>query len=251
VRVQLQAFDGPLDLLLHLIQRDEIDIYDIPIARITAQYLEHLTLMEELDLEVAGEYLVMAATLIRIKSQMLLPRPALDAEGEEIDPRDELVRRLIEYRKFKEIAEHLRGKEEDRRLRHARPVSLPDLAPEDIPLGQVSVFDLLTYLKDILERTEEEFLHTVQIEPITLEERMEILRARLAERPRIRFSDFLHDVRTRIGIVVSFMALLEVMKAGEAIALQDDPFTEIFIARREQGGAEPDAGDRRGSPLQL
>jgi len=166
-----------------------------------------------------------------------LPRPALDEEGEEIDPRDELVRRLIEYRKFKEIAQHLRLKEEDRRLRHARPVTLPELAPEEIPLGQVSVFDLLTYLKEILERTEEELLHTVQIEPVTLEERMEILRARLAERPRIRFSDFLQDVRTRIGIVVSFMALLEVMKDGEAIALQDDPFTEIFIARREPGGA--------------
>lgn len=242
VRVHLDSFDGPLDLLLHLIQRDEIDIYDIPIAHITNQYLSHIELMQELDLEVAGEYLVMAATLIRIKSQMLLPKPVFDEEGEEIDPREELVRRLIEYRKYKEVAALLQDSELERRKRHGRDVTPPDLAPDELPIGRVTVFDLVSYLKGILERTTEaEPVHRVEVEPVTLEERMEILRARMAGLGRMTFSEYLADVRTRGGVVVSFMALLEVMKLGEVYAQQDEQFGEILIARRDVGGVQADA----------
>jgi segregation and condensation protein A len=238
VRVQLAAFDGPLDLLLHLIQRDEIDIYDIPIAHITQQYLEHLELMRELDLEVCGEYLVMAATLIRIKSQMLLPIVAVDEEGEEIDPREELVRRLIEYRRFKAIAGTLRDLEAERARRHGRNVLPPGLDPEEQPIGRVSVFDLLSYVKDVLARVEEEPSHEVELEPVTLEERMEMLRARLLSAPSVSFSAFLCDARSRIGVIVSFMAILEMMKLGEVLVTQDDAFSDFLIARRDGGGLE-------------
>jgi len=237
VVVQLEAFDGPLDLLLHLIQRDEIDITDIPIAHITRQYLEHLDLMRELDLEVAGEYMVMAATLIRIKSQMLLPTPEIDEEGEEIDPRDELVRRLVEYRKFKTVAGELKEREQERARRHGRVVDLPDLEPEDLPIGNVTVFDLVTMLKRMVENLREEIHHDVELEPIHLEDRMEILRARLAAAPEISFEAYLGDMTTRMGIIVSFMALLEMIKLGEARCVQHEIYGEILIQRRD-GGAE-------------
>lgn len=237
VVVRLDAFDGPLDLLLHLIQKDEIDISDIPIARITQQYLDHIDLMHELDLEVAGEYMVMAATLIRIKSQMLLPTPDLDEEGEEVDPRDELVRRLVEYRKFKAVAEELHTREQERARRHGRVVELPDLEPDELPLGNVTVFDLVSVLKRMVDNLREETFHDVELEPIQLEDRIEILRARLAASPELTFVDFLGDMTTRMGIIVSFMALLELLKLGEARCVQHEIYGEIVIQRRD-GGAE-------------
>jgi segregation and condensation protein A len=242
LRVQLPAFEGPLDLLLHLIQRDEIDIADIPIAHITRQYLDHLDLMRELDLELAGEYLVMAATLVRIKSQMLLPSPICDEDGEEIDPRADLVRRLIEYRKFKEAAGMLRDREGDRLRRHGRGPALPELPPDEIPIGQVSVFDLVTYLRQVLARVAAEApVHRVALESVSLEERIAVLRARLALDRQFLFSDFLLDVRTRHGVIVSFMALLELLRLGEALAVQETTFDDILIRRRDIRGQDRDA----------
>jgi len=241
IRVSLEAFDGPLDILLHLIQRDEVDIYDIPISRITAQYLEHLDLMQQLDLEVAGDYLVMAATLVRIKAQMLLPGPVLDEEGEEIDPRDELVRRLIEYRKFKTVAGQLKEFEGARMRRHGRAVVAPELAPDELPIGRVSILDLLNYVQGILDRYEDEITHDVEVEPVHLEDRMEILRGRLAGQRRVSFTEFLRDISSRMGVVVSFMAILEMMKLGEIFAEQERIYGEIFIVRRETGGVQGEA----------
>ncbi len=241
VRVQLEAFDGPLDLLLHLIERDEIDIYDIPIARITRQYLEHIELMKILDLEVAGEYLVMAATLIRIKSQMLLPRPVLDEEGEEIDPRDELVRRLLAYRKFKDVAAELRVREEERSKRHVRGVLLDDLPAEEIPLGDVKVFDLLEYFRELATRAAAVTYHEVEIEPVSLEERMLQLQTQLATDGRFYFADFVREAKSQIDVIVGFLALLEVMKLGEAFAFQDRVFGPILVVRRQYRGIETDA----------
>jgi len=242
ILVSLDSFDGPLDLLLHLIQKDEIDIYDIPIAHITRQYLEHLDLMQELDLEIAGEYLVMAATLIRIKSQLLIPTPTLDEEGEEVDPREELVHRLIEYRKFKMVAGVLKERESERLQMHPRQVVLPELDPEELPIGNVSVFDLVTYMRKILEKVEPVVQHDVELEPVNLEDRIEILRARLAEAAEITFSQYLRDVRTRMGIIVSFMALLEMAKLGELYLMQDEVYGEILLIRRDTGGRiDPDA----------
>jgi segregation and condensation protein A len=241
VRVAIDAFSGPLDLLLHLIQRDEIDIYDIPIAHITAQYLGHLELMQELDLEVAGEFIVMAATLIRIKAQLLLPTPVSEETGEEIDPREDLVRRLVEYRKYKAAAEVLHEHEARRLARFHRPSQLPDLPPEEHPIGDVTVFDLVSLLKKMLERLPEETSHDVELEPVHLEDRMEILRARLLTQREVSFTEYVQDVRTRMGLVVSFMAILELMKLGEVMARQENTFGEIVLARRTTGGSGPEA----------
>ena len=241
VRISLDEFEGPLDLLLHLIQEEEIEITEIPISRITAQYLETLEAMQELDLEIAGEYLVMAATLIRIKSSMLLPSPPVDEDGEEVDLRGDLIRRLIEYRKYKTLAEYLKTLESYRQSRHARQVLPPELRPDEIPLGKVNVFDLVTCLKRIVDRFVEEHPHEVDLEPVHLEDRIELLRERVLESGTVMFSEYIADMRSRMGVIVSFMAMLEMMKLGEVEARQDDTFADILIRRRNPGGPDPDA----------
>ena len=149
--IKLERFEGPLDLLLHLIQRDEVDIYDIPIANITRQYLEYIELMRMLDLEIAGEFLVMAATLMRIKAKMLLPTPP-PGEEEEIDPRDELVQRLLEYRQFKEASATLKDREERRRLSYERGRVPDDEDTGPLPLAPATLFHLLDALNRVLAR---------------------------------------------------------------------------------------------------
>src|SRR5215207_1746308 len=150
--VKLERFEGPLDLLLHLIQRDEIDIYDIPLARITQQYLTYIELMRLLDLDVAGEFLVMAATLMRIKAKMLLPLPAVGEEEQEGDPREELVQRLVEYRQFKEAAGTLKMREEDRRLLFGRGMIPGEDEMGPLPLAPATLFDLLDALNRVMSR---------------------------------------------------------------------------------------------------
>jgi segregation and condensation protein A len=241
--VKLPRFEGPLDLLLHLIKRDEVDIYDIPIARITQEYLATLDLMKELDLEVAGEFLVMAATLIRIKVQMLLPRPALEEE-EELDPREELVRRLLEYRKFKEAAERLKEREEDRRRMFERG-DVPVIPEDGVALVDVSLFDLLDGLRDVLRRLSEVPVHQVELDEVSIEEMMDRLRGALAADGRVLFKDLLSGVRSRLEAIVTFMALLELMRLGEAEARQEETFGDIWIFRGYAFGAgigaEPEA----------
>ncbi|MGE5176437.1 MAG: segregation and condensation protein A [Hyphomicrobiales bacterium] len=228
IRVQLPAFEGPLDLLLHLIQKDEIEITDIPIARITKQYLETLELMRELDLEVAGEFLVMAATLMRIKARMLLP-PVLSEEAEEEDPREGLVRQLLEYRRFKEAAGDLERLEADRRLRFERgaPAQLED--PEASELLPVSLFRLLDALKNALARQAPPVVHTIVAEPIRIEEAMGLLEATLRERPRLLFEDLLVQFVTRIEKITAFLGLLELLKLGRLEVAQEELFGPIWI----------------------
>jgi len=228
--VRLPRFEGPLDLLLHLIKRDEIDIYDIPIARITEEYLSTLDLMKQLDLELAGEFLVMAATLIRIKSQMLLPRPSLEEEAEEIDPREELVRRLLEYRKFKEAAERLKEREEERRRMFER--GQPAAPPEDgVPMVDVSLFHLLDGLRAVLRRLEDVPVHEVEMEEVSIEEMEERIREALAREGRVLLAELFGRARRRLEAIVTFMALLELMRLGEAEALQEEVFGDIWIFR--------------------
>ena len=235
LRVSLPAFQGPLDLLLHLIQRDEIDIYDIPIAHITRQYLGTLELMQDLDLEVAGEFLVMAATLMRIKARMLLPPVA--SEEEEEDPRDSLVRQLLEYRRFKEAARDLERLEADRRLLWERgaPAQLED--PEAGELVPVSLFRLLDALRKALERSKPEIVHTIQAETISLEEAIAVMRERLRERPRLLFEEVLEEFVTRIVKITAFLGLLELLKQGAVSVVQEELFGPIWIAWREEPAA--------------
>jgi segregation and condensation protein A len=235
IRVHLPSFDGPLDLLLHLIQRDEIDIYDIPIARITRQYLGTLELMQELDLEVAGEFIVMAATLMRIKARMLLP--AIVAEEDEEDPREGLVRQLLEYRRFKEAAKDLERFEGERRLLWERgaPAQLED--PEDGELVPVSLFRLLDALKKALDRSKPAYVHTIQAETISLEEAIAVMKERLRERTRLLFAEVLEQFETRIEKVTAFLGLLELLKQGSITALQEELFGPIWINWRGESAA--------------
>ncbi len=235
IRVHLPAFEGPLDLLLHLIQRDEIDVYDIPISRITRQYLETLELMRELDLEVAGEFLVMAATLMRIKARMLLP-PVV-AEEEEEDPREGLVRQLLEYRRFKEAARDLEQLEGERRLLWERgaPAQLED--PEEGELVPVSLFRLLDALQKALARSRPAYVHTIQAETISLEEAIVVMKERLRERTRLLFEELLEQFDTRLEKITAFLGLLELLKQGAVGALQEELFGPIWIDWRGEGAA--------------
>lgn len=235
LRVSLPAFQGPLDLLLHLIQRDEIDIYDIPIAHITRQYLGTLELMQVLDLEVAGEFLVMAATLMRLKARMLLP-PIVSEEIEE-DPREGLVRQLIEYRRFKEAAKDLEHLESERRLQWDRgaPAQLED--PEAGELVPVSLFRLLDALKKALERSKPALVHTIQAETISLEEAIAVMKERLRERARLLFEEVLDQFETRLEKITAFLGLLELLKQGTVNVVQEELFGPIWIMWREDPAA--------------
>ena len=227
IRVNLPAFEGPLDLLLHLIQQNEIEITDIPIAKITKQYLEMLGLLQELDLEVAGEFLVMAATLMRIKARMLLP--AIIEETEELDPREGLVRQLLEYRRFKDAAKDLERLEAERRLQFERgaPAQLED--PEASELLPVSLFRLLDALKGALARQVPSVVHTIQADPMRIDEAMSLLRENLRSRGRLLFAEMLDLFVTRLEKITAFLGLLELLKLGDVRATQEDQFGPIFL----------------------
>jgi segregation and condensation protein A len=228
VTFKLERFEGPLDLLLHLIKRDEIDIYDIPIAHITQQYLAYLDLMRSFDLEVAGEFLVMAATLMRIKARMLLPVPP--AEEEELeDPREGLVQRLLEYRQFKEAAGTLQSRELERRLHFERGMVPGEDETGPLPLAPATLFDLLDALNRVLSRLPERTVYEVQGEIFTIEEKMALIQRRLAEEGTLLFGTLLEACRVRLEAIVVFMALLELVRLGEVRVLQSELFGEITL----------------------
>jgi segregation and condensation protein A len=236
IRVQLPAFEGPLDLLLHLIQQNEIEITDIPISKITKQYLDMLDLLRELDLEVAGEFLVMAATLMRIKSRMLLP--AVIEEEEELDPREGLVRQLLEYRRFKDAAKDLERLEADRRLLFERgaPAQLED--PEASELLPVSLFRLMDALKSALARQVPPVVHTINAEPMRIDEAMSLLRENLRAKGRLLFAEMLDLFVTRLEKITAFLGLLELLKLGDVRATQEDLFGPIFLEFRPTAMSE-------------
>jgi len=230
IRVRIPVFEGPLDLLLHLIQQNEIEITDIPIAKITRQYLETLELMQELDLEVAGEFLVMAATLMRIKARMLLPPAATE---EEEDPRQSLVRQLLEYSRFKEAAQGLSGLESERRLLYERGAPAQLENPEERELLPVSMFRLLDALRSVLSRQLPPIVHTVVAEPMSLEEAIGLMRSQLADRPRLLFAELLESFVSRLEKITAFLGLLELLKQGAIAATQEALFGPIWIELRE------------------
>jgi segregation and condensation protein A len=226
--VKVDVFEGPLDLLLHLIKQNQLDIYDIPIALVTEQYLEYIRIMKALDLTIAGEFLVMAATLMYIKSRMLLPAPAEVEEEEEADPRAELVQRLVEYKRFKEAAIHLSQQAllgVDVFIRPAQEI--------EVDTGEIEadLFHLIDALRALIEREQVEDFHEVTLELVTLRERMRELYERLqGTREAISFSA-LFTSSSRVELIVTFLALLELVKSGMLRAYQREDFGPLWVTR--------------------
>ncbi len=231
-RVQLQNFEGPLDLLLHLIRKNEVDIYDIPIAEITRQYLEYLAVIEMLDLDRASDFILMAATLIRIKAQMLLPRPEGEEEEYE-DPRQELVQKLLEYQRFKPVAEELAAREVQHRDLYPRSFfHVEGNGHDEEDAGsRASLFDLIAVFKEVMARAPERDYHAVAPPPVSVEEQMDYVLDYLGARGHALFADLIRELPDRLTMVVTFVALLELIRRGMIVARQASPFGEIWIQR--------------------
>lgn len=232
-KVKLEVFEGPLDLLLYLIKKDEIDVYDIPIERITRQYLEYMELFKILDLDVAGEFVVMAANLIYIKSRSLLPvsQQPPDEEAEEEDPRWELVRQLLEYKKFKEAAEHLQTRAQVQENLFSRVPEKPDFAGER-PLGEVSIFDLLNAFQTMLKRVNvKEDLREIFEENFTVSDKIDLILKMMASGVALKFSELFAGAASRTEIVVTFLAMLELIRLKQLRTVQPDVFSEIELVK--------------------
>jgi segregation and condensation protein A len=234
-QVRIENFEGPLDLLLHLIKKNEINIYDIPVAMIAQQYLEYLEAMEELNLNVAGDFLVMAATLLQIKSKMLLPvDETADDEEEGPDPREELVRRLLEYKAFKEAARQLDDQEKVWReiFWREQALSVDETVEEkDLSLDNVSLFDLVDALKGVLERTPGGRLIEIAPDNLTVRERMNLILEMLEGKDSVSFAALFERSSQRLVVVVTFLALLELMRLRVARVFQAETFGPILVSR--------------------
>lgn len=231
-RLELGSFEGPLDLLLHLIQSHELDILDLPIAFITEKYLEYLALMRELALDVVSEYLVMAATLAHIKSKMLLPAPPEgqddEAPEDQLDPREELVRRLLEYQKYKAAAEELAGRGLAGRDVFTRGAPA-EQAEGDAPLGGMTLFQLLDAFNRVLKRANAEFSREITAERITIQDRIQEILDLLKERRRVLFEELFEGYLTTYDLVVTFLAMLEMGKQKLLRLFQTEPCAPIYL----------------------
>lgn len=227
LQVFLEAFEGPLDLLLYLIKKQNLDILDIPIAEITRQYMQYVDLMREIKIELAAEYLVMAAMLAEIKSRMLLPRPAL-AEEMEGDPRAELIRRLQEYERFKKAAENL---DELPRMEREIFIAEAEAPPMNVMVIQpaVSMHELMLALRDVWERARLHSAHRVIQEPLSIRERMSIILSKINNENFMVFTTFFKVEEGRMGVVVTLSAILELIRQSVIELVQAEPFAPIYV----------------------
>lgn len=234
-KIKLEIFEGPLDLLLYLVKKDHLNIYDIPIAQVTEQYLQYLELMQLLNLNIAGEFLVMAATLTQIKSKMLLPaEESQEAETEE-DPRAELVKRLLEYEKFKEIAQNLREKEVAQSDVFRRPKAQgAELPQESQGYFEASLFDLITAFSKALEDIPKELFYEVIKDEFTIEDMIHKILHMLLDMPAVYLCDLFKKAKNKLEIIVTFLAVLELIRLKEIIARQKGIFQEIEIIRNKE-----------------
>ncbi len=230
--VKLQLFEGPLDLLLHLIKKNEVDIYDIPVAKITEQYLEYLDFMKELNLHVVGEYLVIAAELGLIKSRMLLPKSVVEEEEGE-DPRAELVRRLVEYQRYKEAADDLWTTDILGRDVHKREINEADrMVNEEVEMLPVDLWALIEAFRDFYERRSEAWKNDISytVEHISVEDKMAELIYKLKSRENMSFQDVINDCETKLEYVVCFLALLELIRSDSVQVYQEGPYGMIQLS---------------------
>lgn len=233
-RVRLKNFEGPLDLLLFFIKRDELDIYDIPISYITNQFLEYIGLMEELDLDVASEFILMASMLMSIKAKMMLPQKESDEELDEHDPRYELVQRLLEYKRYKEMAEKMESIEEEAQKKHFRGNPEADQVEKQASgeaLKSVTMFDLMAAFKKVLtDIKKQKAIHHVEKIEYTIEEQTEYVLNQLQERGRTAFRTLCFELQNRTKIVVTFLAILEMLKERQInLYIENDDPTDFFL----------------------
>lgn len=252
-KLRLEMFEGPLDLLLYLIKKNDIDIYDIPISEITDQYMEYIEAMKTIDLNAVGDFLVMAATLMHIKSKMLLPPDPLAEEEVEEDPRDELVRRLEEYKRFKEIAEELKQKESFRQ--DLFPRNLDEAAINELKedakevLIEATLFDLINALSLALKKVPEKTTYQVTREEFTVEQKIHALLHLLVEEESVNLVDLFAKAQDKMEMVVTFMAILELVRLKEIICVQRRMFEDIVIQRNKLKETPSEASENSGGEI--
>jgi len=238
-KIKLDQFEGPLDLLLFFIKRDELNIYDIPISRITKEFLEYVNLIKLLDLEVAGDFILMASTLMHIKVRMLLPRE-FDEKGEEIDPRAELVKALLEYKRYKEVTEELAYYESNQRKMSFRgnfsadeKVAVPEY---DILLKNVTVYDLAKTFKHVLDNFKEEPVHEIKRLNVSIEEQISFILSKIEEAEEINFLNLVNEIKEKIRIIVTFIAILELVKMSKIKIKESANFNDFMIIKGDYIG---------------
>lgn len=233
-KIKLEIFEGPLDLLLYLIKKNEVDIYNIPIASITEQYLDYLNVMKLMDLDNVGDFLVMASTLMHIKSKTLLPvEESEDEDEEDIDLREELVNKLIEYRKFKVAADEFRNIENIQSNTFTRKASFD--VEKNVPVHfEANLFDLINVFKKVMDDIPKEMFHEVIKDEVTVEEKTHQLLHMLTETPKLYFTKLLKSAKNKLEIIATFLSILELIRLQEIIVCQSDNFSEIEIIRNEE-----------------
>jgi len=231
-KIKLDQFEGPLDLLLFFIKRDELNIYDIPISRITSEFLEYVNLIKLMDLEVAGDFILMASTLMHIKVRMLLPRE-IDERGEEIDPRADLIKALLEYKKYKEVAEDLTFLESHQRKLNYRGYFSADekIAPPeyDTLLKNISIYDLAKAFKKAIDGIKPQVVHEIKKINISIDDQIKFILDKVLEKGEIHFLSLVHGMKEKIRIVITFIALLELTKIGKVGIKESTEFNDFVI----------------------
>lgn len=238
--VKLPLFEGPFDLLLFFIERDELDIYDIPISKITNDFLDYIHHLEHLNIEVASEFILVAATLMRIKSKMLLPRPQVDEQGNEIDPREELVKHLLEYKKYKSVVENFHKMEETELMKEKRGnimkelKALAETSNVEAELQDVDLFKLMTVFEKVLKRFEADKnkpVHQVIQYPYTVDGQKKYLVEEVVKKKRLSFTELVEVYPTRIGVIFNFLAILELLAIGELTIQVGEGYNNFWIAK--------------------
>jgi segregation and condensation protein A len=234
-KIQLNNFEGPIDLLLYFIRRDELDIYDIPIARITKEFIDAVEEWERVHLHVVGDFIVMASTLMRIKAKLLLPRPELGDDGEIIDPRKELVQQLVEYKRFKDVAEMLKNLSDERDQKFCRqlePIILTDeLDSEENIILDVTLYDLARFFKSVMDNMPVVSQFELHREPVRLEKQKEFIFRYIDGDGRLKFSTILDKLKTRMEIVVTFLAVLDLVREGICRLTQNKVFGDLELQK--------------------
>lgn len=238
-KIKLNDFEGPLDLLLFFIKRDELDIYNIPIAYITKEFMVYLRLMEKLDLEVAGDFILMASTLMQIKVRLLLPKE-IDEEGEEVDPRADLVKALLEYKRYKEASEEFSFLEANQRkvyFRNYFKYDEKEAPPEiDTLLKNITVYDLIKAFHRAIAEKPKEAVHSVKKWNVTIDQQIQFLENKINQKKNILFYELLSELNTKVKIIVTFIAMLEMIKMGRLGLRESYSFNDFELYALEQDG---------------